>query len=228
MTLTPASLGTTTQNYLGRSQFAADPHLTATLDDFRIYSEALTTADIALFASPLSAPQNLAATPGPLELTLAWDPVPGATRYTVKYATTSGGPYTVLSAGLPDVERLHSALSYGTTYHYVVSAGNAAYDGPDSAELAATPESALLDETEATPPSLVLMPAVGDLPAMAKLTTATSVAGHVYQLQTTTDLATGGWLDVGEPVVGDGEPIVFETPYDPAEPRRFYRVLVGR
>ena len=228
MTLAPASLGTTTQNYLGRSQFAPDPHLDATLDDFRIYSEALTAADIALFASPLAAPQNLAATPGPLELTLAWDPVPGATRYTVKYATTSGGPYTVLSAGLPDVERLHSALSYGTTYHYVVSAGNAAYDGPDSAELAATPESAPLDEAEATPPSLLLMPAVGDLPAMAKLTTATSVAGHVYQLQTTTDLATGGWLDVGEPVVGDGEPIVFETPYDPAEPRRFYRVLVGR
>jgi hypothetical protein len=54
------------------------------------------------------------------------------------------------------------------------------------------------------------------------------VAGHSYQLQTCTDLAAGSWLNIGEPVAGDGTPIVFETPYDPAEPRRFYRVLISR
>ena len=63
---------------------------------------------------------------------------------------------------------------------------------------------------------------------MARLTTATSVAGHGYQLQTSTDLAAGSWQNVGDPVFGDGSPIVFETPYDPAEPRRFYRILISR
>ena len=63
---------------------------------------------------------------------------------------------------------------------------------------------------------------------MAALTTATSVAGHVYQLQTSTVLATGAWQDLGDPTIGDGTPLVFETPYDPAEPRRFYRILVSR
>ena len=54
------------------------------------------------------------------------------------------------------------------------------------------------------------------------------MAGHSYQLQTSTDLAAGPWLDVGAPVSGDGAPIVFETPYDSAEPCRFYRILVTR
>jgi hypothetical protein len=62
----------------------------------------------------------------------------------------------------------------------------------------------------------------------ATLTTATSVAGHSYQLQTTTDLAAGTWLDVGDPVLGTGSPIQFSTPYDSAEPRRFYRIQITR
>ena len=77
-------------------------------------------------------------------------------------------------------------------------------------------------------PSLVSTPASGGTPATAKLTTAPSVPGHNYQLQTTTDLGSGSWLDVDEPVPGDGAPIIFEAPYDPAEPHRFYRILVTR
>jgi hypothetical protein len=224
MTLSPASLGVTTLNYLGKSQFAADPYLNAALDDFRIYSEALSASQIALFAAPLASPANLSATPGPLALDLAWSAVPSADRYTLRYAIASGGPYTTLSAGLPALVKLHSDLSYGTTYYYVVSAGNAAYDGPDSAELAAMPASALLSEAEVRPPLLALSAATFS----AMLTSAPSVAGHGYQLQTTTDLAAGAWLNVGEARAGTGVPLVFETPYDSAEPRRFYRVLVTR
>jgi len=47
MSLTPASLGTTTQNYFGKSQWA-DPYLNAYIDDFRFYNRALTTVDITL------------------------------------------------------------------------------------------------------------------------------------------------------------------------------------
>ncbi len=225
--LNPSDLGTTTLNYLGKSQFN-DPYLDASLDDFRLYSQALNASDIALYASPLAAPQNLVATPGPLSLDLAWSTVPNATRYTVKYSTTSGGPYTTLSSGLSATSQLHSGINYGTTYYYVVSAGNSVYEGPFSAELAATPDSAPLGEAESATPAFEIVPASEAGPATAKLTTATSVAGHGYQLQTTTDLASGSWQAVGDPVFGDGAAIVFETPYDPSEPRRFYRILISR
>jgi fibronectin type 3 domain-containing protein len=225
--LNPSALGTTTLNYLGKAQFN-DPYLNAALDDFRLYSQALSASQIALYASPLAAPQNLAAAPGPLSLDLSWSAVPNATNYTVKYATTSGGPYTTLSDGLPFTNQSHSGLNYGTTYYYVVSARNSVYESPASAELAATPNSALLNEAEAATPAFEIIPASEGSPATAKLTSATSVAGHTYQLQTSTDLAAGSWQNVGDPVMGDGLPLVFETPYDPAEPRRFYRILISR
>jgi hypothetical protein len=228
MTLTPAALGTLANLYLGKSQFSGDPYLNGALDDFRIYGQALSAAEIAPYASPLSAPQNLAATPGPLSLNLAWSAVANATRYTVKYATTSGGPYLTLSSGLSSPGQLHSGLTYGTTYYYVVSAGNSVYESPASAELAATPASALIGEAESATPAFAITPASGGGGATATLTTATSAAGHTYQLQTTTDLAAGSWFDVGDPVAGTGTPLVFETPYDPAELRRFYRVLITR
>jgi len=223
----PADLGTTTLNYLGKSQFG-DPYFDGALDDFRLYSQALSASEITSLASPLAAPQNLAAAPGPLSLNLSWGAVTNATRYTVKYATTSGGPYTTLASGLSGTSYPHSGLSYGTTYYYVVSAGNSFYDGPSSAELAATPDSALIGGGETASPQIAIHPASGGDPATVSLTTATSVAGHSYQLQTTTNLATGPWVNVDDPVVGDGTAIVFETPYDSAEPRRFYRIFIDR
>ena len=46
ITLTPSSLGVTTQNWLGRSQFVGDPYFSGKFDNFRIYSRALTAAEI--------------------------------------------------------------------------------------------------------------------------------------------------------------------------------------
>jgi hypothetical protein len=47
MTLTPASLGNTTRNWVGHSQYTADPFLNGTVDDLRIYSRALSAAELA-------------------------------------------------------------------------------------------------------------------------------------------------------------------------------------
>jgi DUF1680 family protein len=46
LTIRPSVLGSTTQNWIGRSQYAGDPYLAAAVDDFRIYSRALSAAEI--------------------------------------------------------------------------------------------------------------------------------------------------------------------------------------
>ena len=51
MTLTPAGLGDTTQNWIGKSQYPADPQLNGEVDDFNIYSTALTESQIQTLAS---------------------------------------------------------------------------------------------------------------------------------------------------------------------------------
>ena len=51
MTLTPNSLGFTTQNYIGKSQYD-DPYLNGSVDDFRIYEDALSAVNIVEMAMP--------------------------------------------------------------------------------------------------------------------------------------------------------------------------------
>lgn len=46
MTINPYDLGNTTNNYIGRSQYAADPYLDGSIDDFRIYNYALAPSAI--------------------------------------------------------------------------------------------------------------------------------------------------------------------------------------
>lgn len=51
MTFAPFRLGPTPNNWLGRSQFSADPYFKGLLDDFRIYHNALSAAEIAGLAA---------------------------------------------------------------------------------------------------------------------------------------------------------------------------------
>ncbi|WP_370479273.1 LamG-like jellyroll fold domain-containing protein [Tamlana flava] len=55
-TLNPSSLGSTTQNYIGKSQYP-DPLLDGAIDEFRIYNRALNASEItALFGEDISVP----------------------------------------------------------------------------------------------------------------------------------------------------------------------------
>jgi hypothetical protein len=51
ISLRPADLGRTLNNYIGRSQFSDDPYLDANIDEFRIYNRALSPAEIQALAS---------------------------------------------------------------------------------------------------------------------------------------------------------------------------------
>ena len=46
MTLRPSSLGTTINNWIGRSAYTADPYFAGLIDDFRVYARALNPSEI--------------------------------------------------------------------------------------------------------------------------------------------------------------------------------------
>lgn len=50
--VTPAQIGSNTEQWLGRSRFPADPFLDGAIDDFRIYDRALSQPEIAALARP--------------------------------------------------------------------------------------------------------------------------------------------------------------------------------
>jgi hypothetical protein len=139
MTLTPASLGSTTLNYIGKSQYN-DPHLNGQVDEFRIYRTALSPGEVATLVTPLAAPTGVAAMPGNGQAALNWNAVANAAYYQVLRALTSGGPYTPVAA-VAAISYTDLSLANGTNYFYVVKAGNAIATSANSAEVSARPVS---------------------------------------------------------------------------------------
>ncbi len=72
---------------------------------------------------------------GTAGITLAWRAFDGATAYSLKRATTPGGPYTVVSDRQTNPSFTDSGLA-GTGFYYVVTAWLNDLEGPPSAELA--------------------------------------------------------------------------------------------
>ena len=89
--------------------------------------------------APPPTPQNLAAEGGDNRVILAWSSSLGATRYVVKRATTSGGPYTTIAPNVKGAGYTDMTALNGTTYYYVVSAANSLGESGDSNEASATP-----------------------------------------------------------------------------------------
>lgn len=86
------------------------------------------------------APTGVTAIAGTNQVSLSWNSTVGAASYTVKRSTTSGGPYAVVTTGITGTSTTNSGLTNGTTYYFVVSAVNSAgTEGPNSAQVAATP-----------------------------------------------------------------------------------------
>ena len=86
-----------------------------------------------------AAPAALLAAPASNAVLLRWQSSFDATSYTVKRATTSGGPYATVASGITASSYTDPTATNGTTYHYVVSAVNAAGESPNSPEDVVTP-----------------------------------------------------------------------------------------
>lgn len=213
-------------NYLGKSQWP-DPLFTGRLDDVRLYNHALTATQVAALASgTLPAPTGITLISGPEEIRLAWPALPHASTYTVAYATAPDGPFTTLATHLSNPTFTHGGLAYGTVYHYRISADNLVDPSPTSATVSATPESALLTSAERDA-LLVTIHTSPDGATSARLHHPATVPGHVYRLQTATDLE-GPWTDLDPGWPGDGAALNAEAAPQPPAPRRFYRGVLSR
>ena len=95
---------------------------------------------------PPAAPTGLIATGGNAQVSLSWTASSGATSYHLKRSTTTGGPYTQVSAPTT-TSFTDTGLTNGTTYFYVVSALNAVGESANSAQASATPANTPVDVT---------------------------------------------------------------------------------
>jgi O-glycosyl hydrolase len=131
ITLKPSGLGSTTQNYLGDSQYVADPTLKATIDDFRIYGAAAPAGAIAALyaAGPAvagSAPSGVSATSMVgNRVDVSWtDNTSAEVGYLLERATdagfTTGVTRWLLPAGTAGYA--DTGVAGGTTYYYRVAA----------------------------------------------------------------------------------------------------------
>lgn len=142
MTLTPALLGSTTQNWIGRSQYSADPYLNGAVDDFRICSGALSPNEIASFVTPLAAPTGFTGRMGDSRVTLNWNASLNANGYNLKRSLTNGGPYALITSNLTTLAFTNTGLLNGTNYYYVITSTNATGESSNSTELSIRPVSA--------------------------------------------------------------------------------------
>jgi fibronectin type 3 domain-containing protein len=157
MTLNPSSLGTTTQNWIGRSQFTADPYYNGRIDDFRIYSRVLSATEISSLAltSPPATPSGLTASVvNNSEVDLTWTPISGIAGYSIRRAPTAAGPWTTLFTGRQLANYADQNLT-PAYYFYQVAAENALGNSTYTAAVPVT----ILPDPPGSPTNFAVLPA---------------------------------------------------------------------
>jgi autotransporter-associated beta strand protein len=92
---------------------------------------------------PPAAPTGLTATAQYLQIRLNWVASFGASSYNVYSATTSGGPYTLVTSGVNGTTFYDTGLAAGVSNYFVVTAVNGIGESGNSSEAAAAATSTL-------------------------------------------------------------------------------------
>ena len=127
-TLHPTNMGPTTQNYIGKSQWN-DPALQGSIDDFRIYSRALTAEQLAKLAQTVEVVVPASASPTPVTgtttalIVLGADQGGSESSLTYTWATTGTPPAAVTfsSNGTNASKNTTATFAAAGTYNFVVT-----------------------------------------------------------------------------------------------------------
>ncbi len=137
-----------------------------------------TTAEA--FATPQAAPGSFGAVtlvPGDKTVTLSWGTSTGATRYTIRRATSESGPFELIKE-LAEGPYTDTALTNGTLYFYKVSAINSNGTAVEAATVNTTPFG--------LPGSFTVTPTAGDGKVILDWTSSTGASSYTVQFGTTT------------------------------------------
>ncbi|WP_168118779.1 S-layer homology domain-containing protein [Paenibacillus sp. HB172176] len=118
---------------------AGDYTITATSTFDGTKSDAATITVTVSLPDPPANPQNLSATAGNRSIDLSWDTVTGATYYTVYMSEVPDVFSDTLLATVTEATYQVQNLSNGTSYYFVVNAGNSGGLSAASNEVSATP-----------------------------------------------------------------------------------------
>ncbi|WNH10574.1 LamG-like jellyroll fold domain-containing protein [Thalassobellus suaedae] len=158
-----------------------------------------------LDSSAPEAPANFTASSGNTQNMLDWDEVTGASSYTLKRSTTSGGSYEVVATNLNVTQYTDSDLENGTTYYYVVTAGNFSGESSNSNQASATPQLAI-------PPAPSGVKAIAISTQQVNLSWKESLTATTYNVKratvnggTYTIVSSGDTTSYSDLTVSDGE-----------------------
>jgi len=180
-------------SYIGRSLYSGDSYMNLNLDEFRIYSGALSASAISaadalganqlLPASLPDVPAGVTATAGSTSVVLNWSAATNASSYNVKRSLTDGGSYSVMATNIGGLTWTDLGLTNGTMYFYVVSANNVLGESADSGQVNARPVSSTLPQVNFSISG-----------SQFRLNWPADHTG--WRLQMSTNLVVGSWLDV--------------------------------
>jgi hypothetical protein len=104
-----------------------------------INSSGFVNATNELFATPIglpTVPGSLSATSTPGTINLTWTgSTGGGIGYTIKRATSAGGPYTDLATGITDTHFIDNSITTAQVYYYAVAAINGGGSSANSNEI---------------------------------------------------------------------------------------------
>lgn len=192
----------------------------------RAINTAVESADsnIANTTLPLDQPTGLTAISISFsQIDLNWNPIIGATSYTVERSSIrSRGPYDVIATGL--VSPSHSdttGLTLGTLYYYRVSGSNGVVSSPKSNIITVVAVDPIVIE------DITMDSMSADLTNNAfSFSLHNSVIGHLYQAEKCEDLTIGDWMEEGAAKPGTGGTLYFDIPFLETSLGYFYRVNI--
>ncbi|HET8724373.1 MAG TPA: fibronectin type III domain-containing protein [Anaeromyxobacteraceae bacterium] len=132
----------------------SSPFVHTGLSPYRWYSYAVTavnstgesgpSSEVSAIPLPLipPTPTGVLAVPGNAQVTVSWADVPSASLYAVYWSTTAGTGTLGTKVFSDSSPYVHTGLTNGTTYHYVVTAASVDGESPPSAQVSATPSAA--------------------------------------------------------------------------------------